>query len=197
MNSYYMNKYDHKKVPAKGSVTDVASDRKIPLSQVIMEAEAVILVDTSGSMSAYDGMPKTRYERSVDALEYYQKQISGKILVLSFSEETIFCPNGYPAYQGGSTNMVEALVYAKIADNVPDMNIILISDGEPNNMLDTLDVAKTFKNKINTVFIGPEDSRAGADFLRKLSEATGGQHTTDYRAANIKKSLGAMLLLEG
>ena len=193
---------------AKGSVMDKSKELGITLEEAIMSAEAVIIVDVSGSMGAYvdenaivkhnntNSISQTRYDLAVKALEHYQLQMDGKILVVAFSSFTIFCPNGYPKYIGGDTNMSGALEFCHVADKIPDMNFILISDGKPNNEALTLAQAQRYQNKIHTVFIG-DKSWGGEEFLKKLSDLTGGTSVADYKAVDLKLTLGNLLLLEG
>lgn len=189
---YGISKYDGK--VAKGSVQDVAQQQGRQIEDVMMEVDAVIIVDTSGSMASSDEQTNSRYERAVSALEYYQQEIPGKILVVSFSSDAKFCLNGYPDYQGGGTDMTRALQFVHLADSIKGMNFILISDGQPDSEVSALSEARKYQNKINTVFIGSENGY-GRDFLKKLSNATGGQSVVDFKAMNMRKALKEVLLL--
>ena len=200
-----LNKYSGS--VAKGSVLDKANETGITLEEAIMDAEAVIIVDVSGSMGAYiqDNavvkfdrplQGKTRYDLAVEALEHYQIQLKGKILVVAFSSTTVFCANGYPSYLGGTTKMDIALEFCRAADDIPGMNFILISDGEPDDPQSALREARKYKNKIHTVFIG-DKHWGGEVFLKELSDATGGTSVADYKAVDLKLTLGSLLLLEG
>jgi hypothetical protein len=50
----------------------------------------------------------------------------------------------------------------------------LISDGMPDDTNATLNVARLFKSKINTVYVGPDDTNA-IKFLQMLANSTGGK----------------------
>jgi Mg-chelatase subunit ChlD len=64
------------------------------------------------------------------------------------------------------------------------MRFIVISDGEPDDEKEALKVAKTFKNRIDTIFVGREGAE-GQDFLNRLAKASGGSHVTADRVAQL------------
>jgi hypothetical protein len=74
------------------------------------------------------------------------------------------------------------------------MNIIVISDGEPDSEREAIAVATTYKNKISTIYCGPEERPSGRDFLDKLAKATGGQSLTADRAKELSKTIETLLL---
>ena len=88
--------------------------------------------------------------------------------------------------------MDKALDFARVAD-VPDMRFILISDGEPTDESSALTAARKYKNKIDTIYVGPENEKAGQDFLKRLAKASGGQALQDFKVnalgSNIQKLL--------
>jgi hypothetical protein len=65
------------------------------------------------------------------------------------------------------------------------MQFVLISDGEPNNPELTLETARTYANKINTIYVGPEERPIGRDFLSKLAIVSGGQMLTAGKAIGL------------
>lgn len=165
-----------------GSLGALAKQEGKSVAETFVNVDLVVIVDTSGSMSTKDSRGgKSRYKIACEELTYLQAGHPGKIAVLAFSDEVQFCPSGVPTYLGGGTDMAQALRFAKIAD-VPGMQFILISDGEPNDEQETLAVAKTYRNKISTIYVGPEDQPAGREFLRRLAAATGGQTVIADRA---------------
>lgn len=165
-----------------GSLGAIARQENKSLAEAFVNADLVVIIDTSGSMSTHDSRGgKSRYEVACMELGTIQNRYPGKIAVLAFSDNVMFCPSGMPTYFGGNTDMAKALQFAKVAD-VPGMQFILISDGEPNDEQETLAVATTYKNKISTIYVGPEDRPAGRDFLQRLAAATGGQTVTADRA---------------
>jgi len=138
----------------------------------------------------------SRYDVACDELAQLQASLPGKIAVIAFSNEPVFCPGGVPLYQGGGTDMVKALHFTKIAD-IPGTQFILISDGEPDNEQETLAVAQTYYNKISTIFVGSEERLSGLvgrDFLNRLAAATGGLGVTADRAKELKSHIEKLLL---
>ena len=75
----------------------------------------------------------------------------------------MFCPTGVPWNFQGGTDMASALRFAKMAD-VPGIRFVLISDGEPDSPEATLKEAGRYQNRIDTIFVGPEERPAGRDF---------------------------------
>ncbi|GIV66675.1 MAG: hypothetical protein KatS3mg047_1068 [Bellilinea sp.] len=180
-----------------GSLSAIARQENKSIAETFVNADLVVIVDTSGSMSTHDSRGgKSRYKVACDELANLQANHPGKIAVLAFSGSTIFCPSGVPTYLGGETDMAGALQFAKIAD-VPGMQFILISDGEPDDETKALQIAKTYRNKISTIYVGPEDQPAGREFLRRLAAATGGQTVIADRAKELKAGIERLYLPGG
>ena len=93
----------------------------------------------------------------------------------------------------GNVLGTSALSFVKIAD-LPGMKFILISDGEPDDEGETLRIAKTFTNKIDVIFVGPESLPFGRDFLNRLAASTGGKSVTADRAKELAASVTQLLL---
>lgn len=179
----------------KGSIGAIAKQNNKSLAETFLSCDVIIIVDTSGSMDTNDSRNnKTRYETACDELAALQNSLPGKIAVLSFSNETSFCPSGQPFKYGGGTNLAGALKFAKVAD-FPGMRFIVISDGQPDSESEALNVARTYKNKIDVIFVGNENFPTGRIFLEKLASMSGGKIITTDRA--IELSSGIMRLLEG
>lgn len=176
-----------------GSISAIAQQSGRSIAELFTNADVVVIVDVSGSMASKDSMGKSRYEVACSELASLQNAMPGKVAVIAFSDRTEFCPAGVPLYQGGGTNLVGALRYAKIAD-VSRIKIILISDGEPNDQEQSINEARKFRNKINVIYVGPENKPAGREFLYKLAAATGGQSITADRAIELSKSIQQLLL---
>lgn len=177
----------------QGSIGAIAQQSGKSIAESFINADCIIIVDTSSSMSAHDSRGgKSRYEVACEELKTLQTNLPGKLALLSFSDDVIFCPNGIPFNYEGMTDLARALKFAKMGDLASGMRFIVISDGEPNDEQDALKVAKTYRNRIDTIFVGPEGS-SGADFLKKLAHASGGQTVTADRvkelAANVQKLL--------
>ena len=178
----------------QGSIGAMAKLNNQSIAASFMQADVIVIVDTSASMGQRDSRGNnSRYEVACIELMDLQRTLPGKIAVFSFSHDTEFCPGGIPTNQDGSTNMTKALSFVKCAD-LPGMKFILISDGEPDEPEGTLVIARTFTNKIDTIYCGPENKPFGRDFLRKLSAATGGQSITSDRAKELAGSINQLLL---
>lgn len=178
---------------AKGSLADVASQNNTSIAETFIMADAVVIVDTSGSMGNPDSRDgQTRYAVAVHELEDLQATLSGKIAVLSFASSCHFCPNGIPHRPTGSTNLTGALGMAKIAD-IGQMRFILISDGMPDQPESALKIAGTFTNQIDTIYVGPEDRQRPQDYLARLAEASGGMSTTSACVKELSADIQLLL----
>lgn len=188
-----------------GSLAAVAKAEGQSLAESFMQADAIVIVDVSGSMDARDvdapgkytgwedgPLPgRSRYTAACQELEKLQASIPGRVAVVAFSSTVQFVWGGHPPFLGGGTDMAEALRFVKPADGC-GMRLVLISDGEPNDPDETMQVAKAFQSPIDTVYIGPEGGR-GAAFLKQLSAAAGGTSATKQipqLAAHIAGLLG-------
>jgi hypothetical protein len=177
-----------------GSIGAIAKQSGKSIAETFVSADVIVLVDVSGSMNSRDSRGgRSRYDVACEELRQLQNNLPGKIAVVGFSDYPEFAPSGVPYMQNSTTAMVEALKFVHIAD-VPGIRFILISDGEPNNEKETLKVAATFKNKIDVIFVGPEERPYGRDFLQRLAAATGGKSITVDRAKEL--NAGIMGLLE-
>lgn len=157
----------------RGSLQDVAISNRQSLAKAFMGAEALVLVDISGSMTALDAQGgRSRFSVASDQLVRLQKEQPGKIAVIPWSSTAYFAPSGLPSEPCGGTDLVRALNFIKPADGC-GLKIIVISDGEPNDEQRALNLASQFKSKIDTIYIGPENGY-GREFLRKLSQVSGG-----------------------
>jgi len=185
--------YENEKSLVVGSMQHLANREGMSLAQTFMQAEVIILLDCSGSMGmrdAQDGM--AREEVAEIELEKLQNAMPGKIALVCFADDVEFSPTGRPIHVGGSTHLNKGLRYIKQADEV-DMRFIVISDGEPNSRSKALAIAKTFKNKIDTIFVGSVNRDGGRDFLIELARVSGGEHVTMEKCLEL--SAGIMGLL--
>ena len=177
-----------------GSLADTAARQGTSLAESFVSAEAVILVDTSGSMSARDSRGgQRRYDVALEELAALQAAIPGKVAVIAFSDTQLFVPGGQPPFLSGGTDLTGALKFAKVAD-VPGMRFIVVSDGMPDNQITALAVAGTFTNKIDTVYVGPERDTYARDFLARLSATKGGQTITADRVVELADKVERLLL---
>jgi hypothetical protein len=177
----------------KGSLGQIAQQNNQSLAETFVNADCVILIDTSGSMSACDSRGnKSRYEVACDELKNLQASLPGKLALISFSDDCLFCPSGVPFNYEGGTDLTKALKFAKVAD-VTGMRFIVISDGQPESEETALAVARTYKAKIDTIYVGPENG-SGSAFLRKLAKVSGGQGVTAAKVAQLAANVERLLL---
>jgi hypothetical protein len=176
-----------------GSMSAIAQQSGASLAETFLSVDVIIIVDTSGSMDQKDSRGgRSRYQVACDELGKLQASLPGKIAVISFSSDVQFCPAGVATYFGGGTNLAKALEFIKIAD-VPGMQFILISDGQPDDEQAALRIARIFDNKISVIYVGPEDQPSGRDFLQRLAAATGGKAITADRAKELAASVQYLL----
>lgn len=176
----------------QGSLSQIAQQNKTSIAETFLNANVIILVDVSGSMSQNDARGgRSRYDVACDELKNLQASLPGKLALLSFSDDVKFCPSGIPFDEGNMTNLAKALKFAKVAD-VKDMRFIVISDGEPDDEQAALAVAKTYKNRIDTIFVGSEGG-SGQVFLKKLASASNGQGVTSAQVKELAPVITKLL----
>jgi Mg-chelatase subunit ChlD len=131
----------------------------------------VILVDVSGSMGQR-GKDGPKIESLRRALEDIWHEIRGAALYAFADRVTALeGPSQLPPPCGG-TMLHDAL--ERVAMDRP-AQVIVITDGRPNSMLEALVAADLIPGTIDTVYIGPEDDREAIEFLRELSQRGGGK----------------------
>jgi hypothetical protein len=177
-----------------GSLTALAQQSGMSIAESFMQADVVILVDVSSSMSENDSRGgQSRYEVAMSELTKLQASIPGKIAVISFSTGVQFCPGGVPVFSGGSTALTKALQFVQVADGL--VRFIVVSDGCPDDTVGALDLAATFTSQIDTVYVGPEsDVHGGRLFLERLARARGGQAVTAKCADQLAERVQTLLL---
>ena len=162
----------------KGSIADIMQNSNVSLAESFLSCDCVVLFDVSGSMNSLDGHPK-----------------SGKFAIIQFADRVDFMPGGVPTMgmSGFGTDLTAALKYAKVADEIPDMRFVIISDGEPRNEITAKQTAAQYQNRIDTIFIGNENDRwNGQGFLSELAQMSGGKAVTTA-AENIGKEVTLLL----
>ena len=178
----------------RGSLADIATRSGASLAESFVGVDVVVLLDVSGSMHIPDSRGgRRRYDVALEELAQLQANMPGKIAVIGFSNYPEFAPNGKPAFQGGNTDLAKALQFARMAD-VVDMRFIVVSDGQPDNEREALDVTATYQGRIDCVFVGPEHDRLGQEFLNKLASAHGGQKVTADRVQQLAAKIERLLL---
>lgn len=156
-----------------GSLAAVTKKNSQSLAEGFMNVKAFVMVDVSYSMSDRDATGgRSRYGVACDELAQLQSANPGEIGVGAFSDNAQFCPGGVPVFQKGGTSYAAALRMMKMADGC-GIRLILISDGEPQDGNEAMKLARTFRSKIDTIYVGRETG-SGRAFLADLSAATGG-----------------------
>lgn len=174
----------------KGSLSDTANGRT--LAESFLNADAILIVDMSGSMSMNDAPGGLeRWDAAENELRRLQEENPGKLAVIAFSSAVQFCPTGIPIRFGGGTDIAKALQFVKGADGL-GIKFILISDGEPDDKTKTLRVARTFESHIDTVYIGPEGGN-GQAFLSELAQAAGGVAATSKAPGLLADNVALLL----
>lgn len=187
---------DRGKSIVQGSLGSIANQEGKSLAETFLNAEVVVVVDVSGSMSTNDaGNGLSRYESACNELAQLQLDNQGKVAVVGFSDFPTFYPGGQPQFMASGTNMGKALEFVKVAD-VPGITFFLISDGQPTDSGGeeyVLRVAKGFQNKIHTIYCGPEGGR-GQSFLARLAQASGGIAATAEQTRELARTVETLLL---
>lgn len=177
-----------------GSLQAITQQTGKTLAESFVNVDCIVIVDTSGSMAITDSRGgKSRYDVACEELRDLQHTFAGKIAIIAFANRAEFCPGGIPTFFMGSTNLAGALKYSKIADT-PGMHFVVISDGEPDNPMSALEAAGDYLNKIDCIYVGPEDRPSGRDFLQRLSKASGGRILTCALADGLSNGIETLLL---
>lgn len=175
-----------------GSLAAVAQRDGLSLAESFLNCEVIVLIDQSGSMAALDAPGgRSRYDAADAELARLQREHPGEVAVISFASWPVFCPGGVPDRAGTTTDMAAALKFARVADGAAQ--VVLISDGEPDDETKALAEARRYRNPIHTIYIGPErgDGRA---FLEQLAAATGGRTFGRGEATLLADSVSQLLL---
>ena len=185
----------NKSLVVTGSLSSIATQNHISIAETFVNVDACIIVDISGSMDARDSRDgQSRWQVAGHELVGLQQTMPGKLAVIAFADRAEFVPSGIlpqVASLGGGTNLAGALRFAKALD-VPGVRFVVISDGQPNSTAQCLDVAKTYMNRIDTIYVGPEGG-SGSAFLAQLAQVNGGQNATADRAQELASTTLKML----
>lgn len=171
---------DMNKSIATGSQQHMAKKNNMSLAETFLSAEMVIILDNSGSMTMRDTPQRiSRVDLAQQHLETLQAKYPGKVALICFADNVEYSPGGMIIPVGGGTDLGKALRFSKVADDC-GLKIVIISDGEPNDKQDALNVAKIYKSRIDVIYCGSETSQSGMRFLQELANISGGQlYTSD------------------
>lgn len=180
-----------------GSVAAVANRSGKSIAEVFLNVDLVAIVDCSGSMDAPDSRGgRRRHDVATEELAKLQAEHPGKVGIIAFSDAAHFVPGGAPPFLGGGTDLAGALRFAKTADGT-GAKFCVISDGQPNDPDEALQVARGYTSMVCTIFVGPESDVGAQDFLRRLAEATKGAFQKDHRVSLLSEKLAGLLLTAG
>lgn len=151
-------------------------------------ASLVILADVSGSMR---GDKIARLKRELTAV---WAEIPGARL-MSFATDLRWLggPGSLPA-AGGGTDLKGALIAAL---EVWPGEVLVISDGLPDDQAGALEAARQIPGTISVLFVGADEDHGGAEFMRKLALLGGGMYAAKDLAKHvaISSDLRGMLAL--
>lgn len=132
------------------------------------DARPILLLDVSGSMhQCVNG------KRKIDILRETVTNFTG-VRMFAFStytEEIKYIPEPQE-----DTDLTNAFIHLKPIIN-KDTNLVLVSDGEPNNNESSLKEGESLGIPVNVVFIGNMGS-SGEEFMKKLARLTNGREIT-------------------
>ena len=166
------------------------------IAETFLSAEIVALVDTSASMNARDSRGgRSRYAVACDELAQVQRDHPGKVGVVSFSDEAVFCPGGVPTFLYGGTNLAGALEFARVADGC--VRFVVISDGYPDNPARALQIAGSLTSEIDTIYVGPETEEDGRHFLIDLARRKRGRALVAEKGTLLGDRVSQLLLTSG
>lgn len=168
----------------RGSVLDISERTGSALAETLAVVDAVLVVDTSGSMAARDARDnQKRYDVACQELARLQGELPGQLAVIGFSNKAELVPGGVPPFYGGNTDLAGALRLAKTLDH-KDVRTIVISDGMPDDPAAALAVAAGFRGDLDVVYVGPGGGR-GRRFLGQLAQNHGGRYLEANRTDDL------------
>lgn len=144
-------------------------------------ASVVILADVSGSMR---GEKILRLKRELSRL---WPEITARLLAFAYDAKWCDGPDDLPDV-GGGTDMRRAF---EVAATVWPSEVIVISDGRPQDEAGALIAVQLIPGTISVLFVGGDEDLAGADFMRRLAALGGGMFAHRDLAKNL--SIGGEL----
>lgn len=180
-------------IDRRGSIEETRKQKGLSFAAAFLTVEAIIICDVSVSMSTNDvageGGPTSRHAEANRQLQRLQARFPGKLAVVAFSDNAEFRPDGTLPPVRSSTNLLGALQFVSAAAGC-GIKFIVVSDGEPSDVEETLRYAKTLHTKIDAIHVG--SSQSGKEFMQRLAAASGGKAIDESvleLGANITKLL--------
>lgn len=177
-----------------GSLGAIAKRDSKSLAQVFLDADEIVLVDTSGSMGTQDstgGM--SRYDVACQELRKLQRDMQGKLAIFAFSSTCVFCPSGVPTMLKRDTNLLGALQYLSAADGV--INFTIISDGypDPGTDYEIINLVSAMQSRVNTIFAGPTEDERGRKFMDQLAHVGRGRSYFSAQASDLSSAVKLLM----
>lgn len=149
------------------------------MAMALKNADLLVLVDCSSSMSQRDAGPnadQVRHDAAQECLDILQNEFPGRIAVGAFNSESHgLIHTGVLPKPAGSTPLSLALDFFFPKVKAMGMKFVVISDGEPDDPAKCISIGKREAYPTYCIFVGDRNDPArGQDFLRRLSEVTGG-----------------------
>ncbi len=147
---------------------------------IVQSRSNILLLDKSSSMSfstdANSLFDVSHGNRRIDRLWEVIQSLRAKNIHFRVCEfgndpewsDSVVCPDPF-----GSTNLTKALEFVR-SEN--PSQILLISDGEPDNADSALELAMEMRVKVNVFFVGPNNSYDAIAFCQRLASITGGTY---------------------
>lgn len=172
------------------------------LDDFLREGEGImLLLDTSGSMSAAVDINEPEGKRAIDALREIVAELTqaGGVPMIAFGgpwDAEVRFVEVVPDPHGG-TPLHLAL---DLAREYGATRVVVVSDGMPDDKIATLTAAKKFGGRLDVMFVkhsGVFDAAGGEKFLEQLAKSTGGgKHSGSLK--DVKQIARTVLgLLEG
>lgn len=176
----------------QGSLQETSRSKNLPMEEVLMDVNHMVLIDTSYSMEGRDagnGHEK-RHDVAERELKVLQRDMPGKIAVISFSTDVMLCPGGIPHRFNQGTDIYKALQFIEPFDGT-GIKFYLISDGECHDDR-VLEIAKQFQTPINCIFIGSEEGSDGRSMLREISKLSRGHYSKSTNVGSFQQEFLAL-----
>lgn len=139
-----------------------------------------IIADISGSMVG------SKIQRLRSELVNLWPEIKARLLEFNHSARWVSGGPNHLSAPNGSTNMTAAL---ELSGSQWPSEVIVISDGIADDPVGALEAAARIPGTISVLFVGDDDDREGAEFMRRLARVGGGTMVHKDLAKNL--SIGA------
>lgn len=171
----------------RGSQAQIAQRDGVSLAKVFMNADWIVIVDTSGSMEEEDSTGGlSRYQVACNELRRVQGNMPGVIAIFAFSNSVVYCPSGVPDMLGEGTDMLGAINFVSKVDGAVK-GFLLISDGypDPGTDYDIINTVSQMISRVDTIFAGPVEDTIGRKFMEQVAAAGRGSSVFSASASGL------------